>query len=210
MRQFLRLPLNTESHNAESLCHALFKDVPESSAWQKWRDRSRYTLRKQSFKPDDRNPRYPYDRMFTLGFPVRHAVIKALSGADEKEKLSAAFASTPPWLIWFTFADYTAALLNLALPNLSSVTGFARSKENFPGWYGLPSGAFKSEPWPNGRDNEPLARVDLKLLPSTLLPTVSKRRPDGSFVLLPPRCDLIRRPIRSNEWPMLFPDKSLN
>ena len=69
---------------------------------------------------------------------------------------------------------------------------------------------FDSEPWPNGRDNEPLARVDLKLLPSTLLPKVSERRPDGSLVLLSPRCDLIRRPIRSNEWPMLFPEEYLN
>ena len=120
-----------------------FQRCTESSAWQKCCDRSTCTRRNESFKPDGRNRLYPYDQVFTLGFPVRHAVIKALSGADEKEKLSAAFASTPPWLIWFTFADYTAALLNLTLPDLSSVTGLARSKENFPGWYGLPNGAFE-------------------------------------------------------------------
>ena len=158
MRQFLCSPLNTESHNAESLCLALFKDVPIYARGRNGVIGLGAHSGNESFKPDDRSRRYPYDRVFTLGFPVRHAVIKALSGADEKEKLSTAFGSTPPWLIWFTFADYTAALLNLTLPDLSSVTGFARSKENFPGWHGLPSGAFEPGPWRNGRDNEPLAR----------------------------------------------------
>jgi len=44
----------------------------------------------------------------------------------EKEKLEQVFASAPPWLIWFTFADYTAELLGLSLPDLSSVAGDAR------------------------------------------------------------------------------------
>jgi hypothetical protein len=44
-----------------------------------------------------------------MGSPLRHAVISSFPGADEKEKLDAVFASAPPWLIWFTFGDYTAA-----------------------------------------------------------------------------------------------------
>jgi hypothetical protein len=95
---------------------------------------------------------------------LRHELIARFSGATEKEKLEQVFASAPPWLIWFTFADYTAELLGLSLPNLSSVAGFARSKADFNDWYGLPRGAFVPRPWPNGPNNEPLARTDLNLL----------------------------------------------
>jgi hypothetical protein len=91
-------------------------------------------------------------------------IIAGFPGADEKEKLDLVFASAPPWLIWFTFADYTAELLGLTLPDLSSVRGFARSKASFDLWYGFPSGVFERRPWPHGPDNEPLARNDLKLL----------------------------------------------
>ena len=87
----------------------------------------------------------PYDRdgVSLLGQFVRHAVISNFPGADEKQKLNAVFSSAPPWLIWFTFADYTAKLLKLKLPDLSDVRVFERSKENFDCWWGLPSGAFE-------------------------------------------------------------------
>jgi hypothetical protein len=98
------------------------------------------------------------------GLYLRHELIARFSGATEKEKLERVFASASPWLIWFTFADYTAKLLGLSLPDLSSVAGFARSKTDFDNWYGLPSGAFVPRPWPDGPDNEPLARTDLNLL----------------------------------------------
>jgi hypothetical protein len=108
----------------------------------------------------------PYDRAgaWLSGDYLRHELIARFSGATEKEKLTRVFASAPPWLIWFTFADYTAAVLGLSLPDLSSVAGFARSKADFDNWYGLPKGAFERRPWPDGPDNEPLARTDLNLL----------------------------------------------
>jgi hypothetical protein len=115
----------------------------------------------------------PYNRddVSLRGMYFRHELIARFSGATEKEKLEQVFASAPPWLIWFTFADYTAELLGLSLPNLSSVAGFARSKADFDNWYGLPSGAFVPRPWPNGPNNEPLARTDLNLLrPATERP----------------------------------------
>jgi hypothetical protein len=102
---------------------------------------------------------------------LRHELIARFSGATEKEKLERDFASAPPWLIWFTFADYTAELLGLSLPDLSSVAGFARSKADFDNWCGLPRGAFVPRRWPDGPDNEPLARTDLNLLrPATERP----------------------------------------
>jgi hypothetical protein len=115
----------------------------------------------------------PYDRDGALlrGAYLRHELIARFSGGTEKEKLERVFASAPPWLIWFTFADYTAELLGLSLPDLSSVAGFARSKADFDNWYGLPKDAFVPRPWPDGPDNEPLARTDLDLLrPATERP----------------------------------------
>ncbi len=127
-----------------------------------------------------RRAHYPYrrDGVWIMGSYLRHELIASFPGGTEKEKLERVFASAPPWLIWFTFADYTAELLGLSLPNLSSVTGFARSKADFDNWCGLPSGAFIPRPWPDGPDNEPLARTDLNLLrPATqrlIIPTTRR------------------------------------
>ena len=110
--------------------------------------------------------RSPFDRdgAFLSGQHLRHELIARFSGATEKKKLERVFASAPPWLIWFTFADLTAESLGLAVPDLSSVAGFVRSKADFDNWYGLPKGAFEPRPWPDGPDNEPLARIGLNLL----------------------------------------------
>lgn len=109
----------------------------------------------------------PYSRdnvSLIIGDPLRHVLLSTLPGADEKDKLNRVFKSAPPWLIWFTFADYTAKLLDLNLPDLSTVTGFERSKDIFHCWWGLPESAFECRPWPDGTDGEPLARTDLSLL----------------------------------------------
>src|SRR5262249_49073284 len=119
----------------------------------------------------------PYDRpsVSLYGDPLRHFFLSTLAGADEKDKLNRVFKSAPPWLIWFTFADYTVKLLDLNLPDLSSVRGFERSKDIFYGerskgifygWWALPESAFECRPWPNGADRQPLARTDLNLLRS--------------------------------------------
>jgi hypothetical protein len=108
------------------------------------------------------------DKVNVIGSVLRHVVISTCSGADEKQKLEAALASAPPWLLWFTFADYTAELLKLAIPDLSEVTGLMRSKANFDIWWGLPRNAFERSPWPHGSESEPLARTDLNLLRPTM------------------------------------------
>jgi hypothetical protein len=77
-------------------------------------------------------------------------------------------------LLWFTFADFTAKLLNLTIPDLSTVTGFMRTKANFDIWWGLPSGAFEQAPWPHGSEDEPLARTDLNLLRPTIEDTTRR------------------------------------
>ena len=75
---------------------------------------------------------YNRDRVFLIGDPLRHMLITTFPGTDEKDKLNRVFKSATPWLIWFTFADYTAKLLDLDLPDLSTVSGFERSKKVFP------------------------------------------------------------------------------
>ena len=173
----------------------------ESSAWkeccEKFPSALLYQSKKYGFKPHDRSS------AMLIGMPLRHAVISDFPGADEKEKLDTVFRSAPPWLIWFTFGDYTAGLLGLTLPDLSSVTGFARSKASFDRWWGLPSDAFERHPWPDGPDDEPLAHTDLNLL------RPAKGRPDRQMTPRERRREhaiqMKSHPIeRADDWPDLL------
>jgi hypothetical protein len=180
----------------------------ESSAWKECCDRFPSIILRPPgdteyrFEPDSRGSAVSY------GMSLRHVVIASFPGADEKEQLDAVFASAPPWLIWFTFGDYTAELLGLTLPDLSGVAGFARSKANFDLWCGLPSGAFERCPWPDGPDNEPLARTDLKLLrpemerPDDQMTPRERRRARATYMK--------SHPIeRTDDWPPLLPAEFL-
>jgi hypothetical protein len=138
--------------------------VTESELWVLFRqkfppDRTIYPDDfEYSFEPFTR------DQVTIIGDALRHVSIATFPGANEKEKLNRVLRSAPPWLLWFTFADYSAKLLGLSLPDLSTVSRFERSKEIFHGWWGLPQSAYECHPWPHGTDGEPLARTDLSLL----------------------------------------------
>ena len=144
----------------------------QSAAWKNCCDEFKSLLVPGSeyLRLESPGPFQPHSvgRVSIIGEALRHIIIYTYSGADEKQKLEAAFASAPPWLLWFTFADYTTKLLNLTIPDLSNVTGFMRSKANFDMWWGLPTGAFERIPWPHGPEDEPLARTDLTLLRPTI------------------------------------------
>ena len=136
--------------------------VTESEAWKACCEKypiCSWDHRNYSFQPHSRD-----NVALIVGDSLRHVLLSTLPGADEKDKLNRVFKSAPPWLIWFTFADYTAKLLDLNLPDLSTVTGFERSKDIFHRWWGLPESAFECRPWPDGTDGEPLVRTDLSLL----------------------------------------------
>lgn len=136
--------------------------VAESEFWESFR---------QKFPPDRTifpatfEYSFPFtrDQVLTIGDQLRHVAIATFPGRDEKEKLNNVLRSAPPWLLWFTFADYSAKLLGLRLRDLSSVRRFERSEQSFHGWWGLPSGAYECRPWPNGIGGEALARTDLSL-----------------------------------------------
>jgi hypothetical protein len=137
--------------------------VAESEAWksccEKFREYPRTDLLyKWSFAPYEKN------LVSLIGDPLRHILLATFRGAEEKDKLNCVFKSAPPWLIWFTFGDYIAKLLDLILPDLSTVTSFERSRDIFHDWWGFPASAFECHPWADGTEQEPLARTDLSLL----------------------------------------------
>ena len=157
-----------------------------------------YSEREYAFEPHSR------DSVLIIGGHLRHAVVTMFGGADEKEKLDAVFASAPAWLVWFTFADYTARLLGLKLPDLSGVTGFARPKANFDLWCGVPREAFEPSPWPKGLKNGPFACAGLNLaLPATQWPHIPMptRKQKRAGAPGPVKC--------CDRWPHLFPSKVL-
>jgi hypothetical protein len=144
-----------------------------------------------------------------IGDPLRHVLLSTLPGANEKDKLDRVFRSAPPWLIWFTFADYTAQLLDLNLPDLSTVTGFARSKDIFHDWWGLPKSAFECRPWPDGTDGEPLIRTDLSLLGLGTrqdAPATTRERKRAQRALAN---SARSNPSHRIEWPGLIPEEWL-
>jgi hypothetical protein len=145
---------------------------PLSCAYARFAKSELWALFRQKFLPDrtilpdDVECSFPCtrDQVTIMGDKLRHFAIATFPGADEKEKLNRVLRSAPPWLLWFTFADYSAKLLAVSLPDLSTVSRFERSKEIFHGWWGLPQGAYECRPWPHGIDGEALARTDLSML----------------------------------------------
>src|SRR5947207_3472934 len=130
--------------------------VTESDAWKEYQ-----AIIPPVMAPICEDRFAPYDRgsVVETGEVLRHLFVSRLPGRTEKEKLNAILQSAPPWLIWFTFADYTAAVLDLELPDLSSVSRFARFRMVFDIWWALPGGAFERHPWPEGCESSLLILI---------------------------------------------------
>jgi len=88
---------------------------------------------------------------FFLGFVLYH-----LPGDNPLDQLDRIFAKAPPWLCWFTHADFDARILGVTLPDLSSVSRFQRGRATL---YRLPLGPFECHRLPDGVD-EPLMVED--------------------------------------------------
>jgi len=54
-------------------------------------------------------------------------ILPDLPGADDIEKLNSVFAKAPAWLLWFAYAESSILCLGLKLPDLSSMSRFARA-----------------------------------------------------------------------------------
>jgi hypothetical protein len=72
--------------------------------------------------------------------------LSTLPGDSNLKKLDGILSIAPPWLVWFTFADFTANFLKIGLPDLSGVRAFDRSIKVFEGWPVLPQGKFELQP----------------------------------------------------------------
>ena len=175
----------------EEACHR----VTESDGWKDYQDiippKTRLIGYEERFAPHDRGA------VVQIGEVLRHVFVSRLPGRTEKDKLNAIFKSAPPWIIWFTFADYTAAVLDLELPDLSSVSRFARVRTIFDIWWGLPRGALERRPWTKDCERE-LAHVDLSLLRpepgrDRLLTTRERKRRIAASANWP------------DEWPSMYP-----
>jgi hypothetical protein len=145
------------------------------------------------------------NRVTSLGDQLRHIAIATFPGANEKEKLNNVLRSAPPWLLWSTFADYSAKLLGLGLPDLSTVSRFERSKETFHAWWGLPQGAYECRPWPHGIDGEALARTDLSLFELETGQEMPVTRRERTRAL----AEASRSNLRKIDWPNLISEAHL-
>ena len=118
-------------------------DEPLSDAWQRCSGRFPILQRVYQFRSLNLS-----DQSFAeeIAHIVRKDVMSDLPGTTEAEKFQNMFFSAPPWLIWFTFATITAKFLGLALPDLSSVTSFGRSKAVFDIWPAVPDCKFELRP----------------------------------------------------------------
>ena len=168
--------------------------VTESDAWKEYQ-----AIIPPVMAPICEDRFAPYDRgsVVEIGEVLRHLFVSHLPGPTERDRLNAIFKSAPPWIIWLTFADYSAAVLDLELPDLSNVSSFARSRKGFDIWWGLPSWAFERHPWPKDRESG-VAHTDLSLL----------RQEPGRDRLLTRR-ERKRRIAASvdwpDEWPSMYP-----
>jgi hypothetical protein len=102
----------------------------------------------------------------STGLFFRKGEMFRFPGADEQEQFAAMFAAAPPWLIHFTYADFTAFVLGIKAPDLSSVAKYLRSEKVLLNWPVLPDGAFEFVLQP---PLEPLTESERKLVRDALL-----------------------------------------
>ncbi len=121
---------------------------------------------------------------------VRQDVMCELPGSIEKEKFQNLFSSAPPWLVWFTFADFTACELGLTLPDLSSVNDFARSKAVLDNWPALPDGKFEVRIRNLGDQNisvsDAMFLIDMYKVPEEQMTRLERKRFLSVIWQLPP------------------------
>jgi hypothetical protein len=116
----------------------------ESDAWQACREEHGGH---DEYGSDSATPFVAWGAMQIACYFRKH-FLPDLPGAGEKEKLGAIFERAPPWLLWFTYCDVYADVLGIQLPDLSSVSRYARADPNF--FFILPDGPFKCDLLPDG------------------------------------------------------------
>jgi hypothetical protein len=85
----------------------------------------------------------------------RKYLLPELPGADETEKLNAVFTEAPAWLLWFAHAEWPILGLGFKLPDLSSMSRFARPDLSDC----LPDGAFEWRRLPDGVEDRTISLI---------------------------------------------------
>ena len=94
-----------------------------------------------------------------------------LPGADQAEKLNRILKSAASWLLWFTFADVYGRTIGLTIPDLSSMSRFARGELPLGR---LPEGPFKRHLLPPGTNDKFFRSAEEQ--PTIVLPDNLTRR----------------------------------
>ena len=95
----------------------------ESKAWKECREKHPDYI--GTYGRDEEGPFTSWGAQCIAQY-FRKYILPELPGADETEKLNAVFAKAPAWLLWFTHAEWPILGLGLKLPDLSSMSRFAR------------------------------------------------------------------------------------
>jgi hypothetical protein len=120
---------------------------PLTYAWRRCREsRVWKACRERHPDIDEESPFYEQGARVVAQY-FREYILPDLPGADEIEKLNAVLAKAPPWLLWFTNAETSIFCLGLKLPDLSSVSRFARPEDLMDH---LPDEAVELRPLPDG------------------------------------------------------------
>ena len=164
------LVLYGEPRMTESLENA-WQCCRQSSAWkaclQRHPDFGEYG------RDDDATPFRSYSSKYIAAYFEKH-FLPELPGADEREKFKLIFRSAPPWLLWFTYTDVSASVLNIKIPDLSSMSCFFRD-ERFV--FDIPQSPFERCPWPDGVYDKFAVQKQkrLKLITQDMTPRERKR-----------------------------------
>jgi hypothetical protein len=159
---------------------------PLSQAWRRCSERFPYLERVLDFKHPS-----PQVHAMMIADIVRRDVLADLPGSTENEKFQSLFSSAPAWLVWFTFADVTAGLLGLTLPDLSGVKNFGRSETELRNWPALPDGKFEPRPRPRPSSfdistSDATFAIDLSKIPEEQWTRLERKRMSSILNKLPP------------------------
>jgi hypothetical protein len=158
---------------------------PLSEAWRRCSERFPYLKHVLDFKQPSQA------QAMTIADIVRRDVLSDLPGSTENEKFQSLFSAAPAWLLFFTFADLTANLLGLTLPDLSSVKNFDRSEREFTNWPALPDGKFEPRPRPHRSSfdistSDAAFAIDLSKIPEEQWTRLERKRMSSILSKLPP------------------------
>jgi hypothetical protein len=126
---------------------------PLSCAWRRCLETETWKACREGHPDIDKEALFDEQGAQSIAQYFREYILPDLPGAEETEKLNAVLAKAPAWLLWFTNAELSVMCLGLKLPDLSSMSRFARPEDCTDD---LPDGAFELRRLPDGVEDQTL------------------------------------------------------